>query len=201
MTVTPTESPSNSDPVSRLIRVLTEEGFTAPIDDENWREYGEIIYRRDERISLARGETIFILTEVPEVNEKIIRQAVDGVTNTYRAKNPAQKALSVLQSTTVYVCLISRADVPHNDLLNPFITRAGGATIIPVIIVPDINQVVYPSIEEGLGTTRPRIQYLQHVLGERRDTVDIHRNTIHAFYISAALLVVLVVAVVFSFVS
>jgi hypothetical protein len=201
MTVTPTESAIDSDPVTRLIHVLTAEGFTAPIDDENWREYGEIIYRRDERISFARGETLFILTEVPEVNEKIIRQAVDGVSHTYRAKNPAQKALSVLQSTTVYLCLISRADSPHNDLLNSFITRTGGATIIPVIIVPDINQVVYPSVEDGIATTRPRIEYLQYVLGERRDAVNIHRNTIQAFYISAALLLVLVVAVVFSFVS
>jgi hypothetical protein len=192
------ESPADSDPVLRLVNVLAAEGFTTDTDDEEWQTYGERIYRREEKISLARGETIFILTEVPDINEKIIRQAVDGVSNTYRAKSLSQKALSVLQSTTVYLCLISRSETPYGEMLNDYITRQGGATIIPIIILPEINQVLYPNLEEKVGSIRPRVEYFQYLLGERRTAVNMHRQTVQAFYLSAALLLLLVVAVGFS---
>jgi hypothetical protein len=197
-TTLPVESPADSDPVLRLVNVLAAEGFTTDTDEEEWHTYGERIYRREEKISLARGETIFILTEVPDINEKIIRQAVDGVSNTYRAKSPSQKALSVLQSTTVYLCLISRSETPYGETLNDYITRQGGATIIPIIILPEINQVLYPNLEEKVGSIRPRVEYFQYLLGERRTTVNMHRQTVQAFYVSAALLLLLVVAVGFS---
>jgi hypothetical protein len=197
-TTIPVESPADSDPVLRLVNVLAAEGFTTDTDDEEWQTYGERIYRREEKISLARGETIFILTEVPDINEKIIRQAVDGVSNTYRAKSPSQKALSVLQSTTVYLCLISRSETPYGETLNDYITRQGGATIIPIIILPEINQVLYPNLEEKVGSIRPRVEYFQYLLGERRTTVNMHRQTVQAFYVSAALLLLLIVAVGFS---
>jgi hypothetical protein len=197
-TTVPLESPADSDPVLRLVNVLAGEGFTTDTDDQEWQTYGERIYRREEKISVARGETIFILTEVPDVNEKIIRQAVEGVSNTYRAKSPSQKALSVLQSTTVYLCLISRSETPYGETLNDYITRQGGATIIPIIILPEINQVLYPNLEEKVGSIRPRVEYFQYLLGERRTSVNMHRQTVQAFYVSAALLLLLVVAVGFS---
>ena len=96
----------------------------------------------------------------------------------------AGKALSVLQSTTVYHCLVADGDQPHNDLLTGYVTRSGGATFIPVIIVPDINQVIYPDLEEKVASVRPRVEYLQYLLGERRETVDMHRPTVQAMWIS-----------------
>jgi hypothetical protein len=200
-TTKPTESTADTDPVERLIGALVAEGFTTSQDDEEWKTFGERIYRRDEKISLFRGETRFILTLVPEVDEKILMQAVESVSHTYEAKGLLQKATSVMQSTTVYLCMISGSDSPYGDLLSQHITRLGGATVIPVIFVPGINQVIYPTLEEKIGSVRPRIEYLQYLLGERRTKLNMHRGTIQAFYISAALLLVLVAAIVFSIVT
>jgi hypothetical protein len=111
-----------------------------------------------------------------------------------------QKALSVLQSTTVYHCLVADGDQPHNDPLTNYVTRSGGATFIPVVLVPDINQVIYPDVEEKVASVRPRIEYLQYLLGERRENVNMHRTTIQAFYISLAVVGLLLIAVAFSFI-
>ena len=104
--------------------------------------------------------------------------------------------MSVLQSTTVYHCLVTTTDQPHNELLNSFITRLGGATFIPVIMVPEINQVVYPNLDEKIGTIRPRVEYLQFLLGERREPVNMHRSTVQAFYVSLALVLVILVLII-----
>src|SRR5205809_1238077 len=144
----PTESPAGSDPMTRLIERLRQEGFTTNQSEDDWENFGEIIYQREEKISVATGETIFIFTRVNDLNERILRQTSESVVNTYRARNPVEKALSVLQSVTVYHCLVATGDQPHNDLLTNFVTRTGGATFIPVILVPEINQVVYPDVEE-----------------------------------------------------
>ena len=196
----PLESPSDSDPVTRLMERLREEGFTTDQSDEDWEKFGEIIFQRDEKISFASGETVFIFTRVPDLNERILRQTTESVVNTYKAKKPFEKALSVLQSTTVYHCLVAAGDQPQTNLLAPFITRMGGATVIPVIIVPEINQVVYPDVEEKVGSVRPRVEYLQYLIGERRETVDMHRQTIQAFYISLGVVALLVIAVIASFI-
>jgi hypothetical protein len=197
----PTESPADSDPVVRLMNRLGEEGFTTEQGPEWWDEYGEIIYRRPEKIPMTSGETIFIFTRIPEVNERILRQSSDSVVRTYSAKNITQKALSVLQSTTVYHCLVSTSDDPHNESLIEYIARSGGATFIPVVIVPGINEVLYPNLEEKVGVIRPRVEYLQYLLGERREMVDMHKPTVQAMWVSAAVVVLLLVAVIFSFVS
>jgi hypothetical protein len=194
----PPESPAGSDPAGRLMARLVEEGFTTDLSDEDWRNYGEIIYRRPEKISFASGETIFIFTRVRDLNEKILHQTSESVVNAYKARGIAGKALSVLQSMTVYHCLVAEGDQPHNDLLTGYVTRAGGATFIPVIIVPEINQVIYPNLEEKVASVRPRIEYLQYLLGERRETVDMHRPTIHAMWISLAVIIVLLLAIVVS---
>ncbi|HEX3067166.1 MAG TPA: hypothetical protein VHX14_01230 [Thermoanaerobaculia bacterium] len=194
----PPESPAGSDPAGRLIARLVEEGFTTDLSDDDWRNYGEIIYRRAEKISFASGETIFIFTRVRDLNERILHQTSEAVVNAYKARSIAGKALSVLQSTTVYHCLVAEGDQPHNDLLTGYVTRAGGATFIPVIIVPEINQVIYPNLEEKVASVRPRIEYLQYLLGERRETVDMHRPTIHAMWISLAVILVLLLAIVVS---
>lgn len=196
----PTEAPE-ADPVTRLMQRLREEGFTSDQGEEEWNKYGEVIFSRPEKISVASGETVFIFTRVPELNERVLRQTSQSVVNTYRAKNLAQKALSVLQSTTVYHCLVTASDQPHNEMLNDFISRLGGATFIPVVIVPEINQVLYPNLEEKIGTIRPRVEYLQYLLGERREPVDMHRQTVQAFWISAAVVAVLFFAVVFSIIA
>ena len=194
----PTESPVGSDPVTRLIQRLREEGFASDQNEEDFAQFGEVIFRREEKISIASGETVFIFTRIPELNERILRQTSDSVVNTYRAKNLSQKALSVLQSTTVYHCLVCTSEQPHNELLNDFITRSGGATFIPVVIVPGINQVLYPNMEEKIGSIRPRIEYLQFLLNERREAVNMHRQTIQAFYVAVAVLAVVLVALGFA---
>ena len=196
----PLESPSDSDPVTRLMERLREEGFTTDQSEDDWEKFGEIIFRRDEKISVASGETVFIFTRVPDLNERILRQTTESVVNTYKAKKPVEKALSVLQSITVYHCLVAAGDQPQTNLLAPFITRLGGATVIPVIIVPEINQVVYPDVEEKVGSVRPRVEYLQYLIGERRETVHMHRQTIQAFYISLGVVALLVIAVIASFI-
>src|SRR6266852_3734763 len=194
----PMESPEGTDPVTRLMSRLSEEGFKTDQSLDEWTRFGEVIYARPEKISVAHGETIFIFTRVPELNERILRQTSESVVNTYRARRPLQKALSVLQSITVYHCLVATGDQPHNDLLTNYVTRSGGATFIPVVFVPDINQVIYPDVEEKVGSVRPRIEYLQYLLGERRESVNMHRQTVQAFYISIAVLAVLLLAVIAS---
>jgi len=194
----PPESPADSDPASRLMARLVEEGFTTDLTEEDWRSYGEIIYRRAEKISFAAGETVFIFTRVHDLNEKILRQTSDSVVNSYKARSLGGKALSVLQSTTVYHCLVADGDQPHNDLLTGYVTRSGGATFIPVIIVPDINQVIYPDLEEKVASVRPRIEYLQYLLGERRETVNMHRPTVQAMWVSLGVVLVLLLAIAVS---
>jgi len=196
----PIESPEGTDPITRLMARLVEEGFTTDQNPEDWEKFGEIIYSRPEKISIARGETIFIFTRVPELNERILRQTADSVVNTYRARQPIEKALSVLQSTTVYHCLAAAGDQPHNEPLTNYVMRSGGATFIPVVFVPDINEVMYPDVEEKVASVRPRIEYLQYLLGERRENVDMHRTTVQAFYISLAVVGLLLIAVAFSFI-
>ncbi len=196
----PIESPAGTDPVGRLMSRLADEGFTTDQSEDEWRNFGEIIFTRPEKISVARGETIFIFTRVPELNERILRQTADSVVNTYKARRPMQKALSVLQSTTVYHCLVAPGDQPHNEPLTNYVTRSGGATFIPVVFVPEINEVTYPDVEEKVASVRPRVEYLQYLLGERRDAVDMHRTTVQAFYISLAVVALLLIAVAFSFI-
>lgn len=194
----PIESPADSDPVMRLMARLQEEGFRTEQSPDEWVSYGEIIFRRSERISFADGETVFIFTRIPELNERILRQTSQTVVNTYSAKNLTQKALSVLQSTTVYHCLVTEGDQPHNELLDPFVIRRGGATFIPVVIVPEINEVLYPSLEDRVLSVRPRVEYLQYLLGERREPVNMHRQTVQAFYISIGVVAVLLLAILIS---
>jgi hypothetical protein len=196
----PTESPAGSDPVTRLMARLADEGFSSDQPPEDWSSYGEIIYTRPEKISIARGETAFIFTRVPELNERILRQTSESVVNTYRARQLVDKALSVLQTTTVYHCLVTEGDQPHNEPLTNYVTRSGGATFIPVVFVPEINEVTYPDVEEKVASVRPRIEYLQYLLGERRETVDMHRMTVQAFYISLAVVALILIAIAFSFI-
>jgi hypothetical protein len=197
----PIESPEGSDAVLRLMDRLAEEGFTTEQGPEWWDEYGEVIYRRPEKLPVGEGETIFIFTRIPDLNERILRQTSDSVVQTYRAQTTMQKALSVLQSTTVYHCLVCTTDQPHNEDLSGYITRTGGATFIPVVIVPGINEVLYPNVEDKVGVVRPRVEYLQYLLGERRETVNMHKPTIQAMWVSVAVIALLLVAVVFSFVT
>ena len=194
----PPECAADSDPVQRLMSRLREEGFTTDQSEDEWEKYGEIIFQRSEKISFADGETVFIFTKVDDLDEGILKQTSESVVNTYQAKNPAQKALSVLQSTTVYHCLVAPGDMPHNELLSEYVRRQMGATFIPVVIVPEINQVIYPDMEEKVGTFRPRIEYLQYLLGERRANVNMHRPTMQAMWISLAVIVVLVLLIAVS---
>lgn len=196
----PTESP-DVDPVSRLIERLEAEGFTSEQDPSEWEQFGEIIYRRPEKLPLTTGETIFIFTRIEELNERILRRTSETVVKTYSARNVADKALSVLQSTTVYHCLVTTSDQPHNEPLSDYIARSGGATFIPVVIMPEINEVLYPNLEEKVGTMRPRVEYLQYLLGERRERVDMHRPTVQAMWVSVAVVVVVLIAILVSLIG
>ena len=196
----PPESPAGTDPITRLIARLVEEGFTTDQNDEEWERYGEIIYRRNEKISFASGETIFIFTRVPDLTERVLRQASESVVKTWQARNTTQKALSVLQSTTVYHCLVAPGDQPHNDSLANYVARSGGATFLPIVIVPDINQVIYPDVEEKIGSIKPRIEYFRYLIGERREPVDMHRPTMQAIWVSIGVVILLLVAIVIAIV-
>jgi len=186
--------------VTRLMERLRAEGFTTDQDPAEWEQFGEIIFSRAEKISIATGETIFIFTRIPELNERVLRQTSESVVNTYKAKTAAEKALSVLQSTTVFHCLVVEKDQPYSEMLDEYVTRSGGATFIPVVMVPEINQVLYPQLDERLGTVKPRVEYLQYLLSERREPVNMHRPTVQAFYVSLGVVLLLLIAVVFSFV-
>ncbi|HVT01924.1 MAG TPA: hypothetical protein VHL58_00950 [Thermoanaerobaculia bacterium] len=197
-TVKPVESPVDSDPVSRLIQVLGQEGFTPVHDEEEAKISGERIYRRSEKVLFAEGETQFHFINYPTVSDKVLGQAMKSIGNLFRARTGGQKALSVLQTRTVYVCIVAHSEAPHNENLTRHIWTKGGAVLIPVIIVPEINQVVYPSVETKVGTVKPRVEYLQYLLGERREAVDIHQGTIKTFYISLGFVGLLVLAAVVS---
>jgi hypothetical protein len=197
----PIESPEGSDPVLRLMDRLAEEGFKTEQGPEWWDEYGEVIYRRPETLPLTKGETVFIFTRLNELNERVLRQTSESVVHTYGAKDFSGKALSVLQATTVYHCLVTTDDTPQKAPLSDYISRTGGATFIPVIMVPAINEVQYPDLEDKVGVIRPRVEYLQYLLGERREPVNMHRPTVQALWVSVAVMIVLLVAVVFSFVT
>jgi hypothetical protein len=67
-----------------------------------------------------------------------------------------------------------------------------------VIIVPDINQVIYPNLEEKVASVRPRVEYLQYLLGERREMVDMHRATKQAMWVSLAVVLVLLLTIAVS---
>ena len=179
---------------------LRAEGFATDQDPAEWEQFGEIIFSRAEKIGIAAGETIFIFTRIPELNERVLRQTSESVVHTYKAKTVSEKALSVLQSTTVFHCLVVEKDQPYSEILDEYVTRAGGATFIPVVMVPEINQVLYPQLDERLGTVKPRVEYLQYLLSERRDPVNMHRPTVQAFYVSLGVVLLLLIAVVFSFV-
>ena len=194
----PPECAADSDPVQRLMSRLLEDGYTTDQSQDDWEQFGEMIFRRDEKISFAEGETVFIFTRVDDLDEGILRQTSESVVHTYKAKNTTQKALSVLQSTTIYHCLVAPGDQPHNELLSSFITRQLGATFIPVVIVPEINQVVYPDLEEKVGSIAPRIEYLKFLLGERREPVNMHRSTLQAMWVSMGVLAVLLIAIAVS---
>ena len=193
----PNDTIAEHDPVSRLIRRLGEDGFTPVSEDD---EHGERIYRRPERVLFATGETVFHLIDFPQLDEKTLEQAIETIANLYRARGAGEKALSVFQTRTVYVCIIARNESPHYESLGRFVTIAGGAILIPVVIVPEINQVVYPVItgERRAGTIEPRIQYLQYLLGERIEPVEMHKHTIRTFWFSAAVVGVLLVGALLS---
>lgn len=196
----PIESP-DVDPVSRLIERLTAEGFSSDQNLSEWEQFGEIIYRRPEKLPLTSGETIFIFTRIDELNERILRRTSETIVKTYSARKVVQKALSVLQSTTVYHCLVTTSDQPHNVILSEYITRSGGATFIPVVIIPQINEVLYPNLEDKVGTIRPRVEYLQYLLGERRETVNMHKPTIQAMWVSVAVVLVVLIAIIVSLIG
>src|SRR5207244_9201474 len=78
----PPECPAGSDPVERLMGRLAEEGFTTDLSREDWEQYGEIIFHRDEKISFAEGETVFIFTRVDELAEGSLKQSSEKLVRT-----------------------------------------------------------------------------------------------------------------------
>jgi hypothetical protein len=197
-TTPPIESPAEHDPVERLIRVLRAEGFEPMQEDEDAQLSGERIYRRRERVLLAQGDTVFDFIAFPALTEKVLAKAVQSIGNLFRARTSRDKALSVLQATTVYVCIVAKNEVPHNESLAQYVTSMGGTVLIPVVLVPEINQVVYPMMEGKLGSVRPRIEYLQYLLGERKESVNIHASTIKTFWVSMAVVGLLALAAIAS---
>lgn len=192
----PLESPADPDPVSRLKRVLAEEGFEPMTPEEESGEGGEKIYRRTEKILFTEGETVFVLVDYAHFSEKVLAQAIDGLSNLFKARSYKRKFVSLFQTNTIYVCIVARSEMPHNESLNRYVSKVGGSVVIPVVLVPEINQVVYPETdEEKIGPVQPRLDYLKYVLGERREPVNIHQQTVRTFYVSLALIGILLLAI------
>lgn len=194
----PPESPDNPDPVARLRTVLEQENFRPVHEEDDWASFGEKVWARSEKVLFAKGETAFILIEHADVSEKILDQAMRGITELFRARSKARRALSVFQTTTVYVCIVAERGIPHHASLNQFISAAGGAVIIPVIMIPEHNSVVYPdaSQERKISPIRKRVEYLQYLLGELREPVDIHRQTVQTFWLSVGFAGLVVIAAI-----
>ena len=53
----PTESPAEN-PVIRLMGRLKAEGFSTDQGEDDWENFGEIIYSRNEKISFASGANL-----------------------------------------------------------------------------------------------------------------------------------------------
>jgi hypothetical protein len=193
--VKPTESPADSDPLTRLVHVLGQEGFENLNEDENWQAFGERVYRRKEKVLFAEGETVFLLIDADQLSDKVVSQSIESLSNLFRARKSVDKVLAPLQSNTVYVCFVAKNEIPISANLSRHISTVGGSVLIPVIIVPEINQVVYPTIEEKVGTLTPRMEYLQYVLGERFEPANIHRNTIQTMYITMAIAAIIVIMI------
>jgi hypothetical protein len=192
-----TEAGEKLDPVQRLINLLLAEGFE-PVHDEEQASFGERIYRRRERVLFKLGETVFDFITYPALTVKVLTRAIENIGNLFQARSGMDKALSVLQATTVYVCIVAKNETPLTARLEDLITTAGGAILIPVVFVPEINQVLYPNVEGRHGSVRPRVEYLQYLLGERREKVNLHEQTIRTFWISAGLLGVLLLGILAS---
>lgn len=183
-----------SDPLTRFIEALGREGFT-PLDEEDWGAFGEKVYRRQERVLFVSGDTIVVLIESPRLDERTLRQAIEGQTNLFRAHAPADKALSVLQSKTIYLCFVTLEEMPMTINLQRYVTTVGGFVLVPVIIVPEINQVLYPVTDEQVGSAPPRIEFLRYLLGERVEPVNIHGSTIRTFWVACAVVGIIGIAI------
>lgn len=194
----PPEAPADPDPVSRLERVLDRERFRTVQEAGSWSGLGERVWARQEQVLFAPGETVVILIEQPVLDEKILSQATGAIMELFRASGRARQALSVFQTTTVYVCFVTSEGTPPRGLLGAFIRTAGGAVIIPVILIPDHNSVVYPDVswERGISPIRRRVEYLQFLLGEKAEPVEIHRQTVQTFWLSVAIAGLLVIVTI-----
>ena len=196
----PTESPSDPDPVSRLERVLDREGFETVHEEDAWSSLGETVWSRAENVLFARGETVVILIEHSKVDAEIVDQATRGITELFRARSRTRRALSVFQTTTVYVCIVAEKGSPSRTALRDLISVAGGAVIIPIVVIPDHNSVIYPDVSEErpISQVRKRVEYLQYLLGELSDPVEIHLQTIRTFWLSVAFAVTIAVIAILS---
>ncbi len=197
----PIESPEGSDPVLRLMDRLAEEGFTTEQGPEWWDEYGEIIYRRPEKLPLTKGETVFIFTRVPDLNERMLRQTSESVVQTYGAKTPCRKRCRSCRPRRSITAWSTTSDVPHNETAHRLHHPHRRRDVHPRDDRPRHQPGVYPNLEDKVGVINPRVEYLQYLLGERRETVNMHRPTVQAMWVAVAVLVVLLVAVGFSFVT
>lgn len=192
----PTAAPE-ADPLRRLIAALEKEGFSSLDENSDWGAFGETVFRRRERVLFVSGDTIFVLVESPRLDERTLRQAIDSQTNLFRAHAASDKALSVFQSKTIYLCFITTEEMPMTINLTRYVTTAGGFILVPVIIVPEINQVLYPTVDEQVGSIPARVEFLQYLLGERVEPVNIHRSTVRAFWVACAVIAVIAVAIGF----
>lgn len=201
-TTRPTESPEEPSPLERLRHALQSEGFEQYGEEDDWSALGEQVWHRPEKVLFATGETVFVIIEHPEVSQKIIDQAVEGITQLFRARTGSRRALSVLQTTTVYVVLAAETGAPHHAVMEDYLAVAGGVVVIPVVMLPEVNLVRYPDATELRkgSPVRVRIEYLRYLLGERTEDVSIHRGTVATFWIVAGVVLFLLVAAILAFI-
>ena len=195
-TTKPTESPEEPNPLNRLTDVLSAEGFSRMTENEEWAALGDEVWHRTERVLFAEGETVFVFLQAGAISPKVIDQAMNGIRNLFIARGRSKGAGTIFQTTTVYVGILGTSGAPHRSELNGMVTEAKGTVIIPVIIMPEINTVIYPDVEleRKLSAVRVRVEYLRYLLGERGEQVDVHKGTIATFWISVGFVALLVVA-------
>ena len=66
------------------------------------------------------------------------------------------------------------------------------------VVIGTNSTAVDATVGRIMGFDPARVEYLQFLLNERRDSVNMHKQTLQAFYVSIAVLAVVVLAVVFS---
>ena len=107
--------------------------------------------------------------------------------------------------TGLLACAFAHAGTEDDidQLMSRYQGQVPGASVLVIHDGQPVFRRSYglANLEDKVGVMKPRIEYLQYLLGERRETVNMHKPTIQAMWVSAAVLALVLLAVIFSFVT